>query len=249
MDLLLREGEIILLEQYRVEKSNNEEIVNRVQKENIYLNFVHEQESGFFRFINYVYNVVNNLKQKAIISSFIEIRARIKDIDSAIKNNSNNKILDDVFGIEIICANESEIHKIKSELDRTLQSTKQKVHNKANGYKAWHESYSARKNENEDLKQWNLLENDVPIVECQFKTIEVELNPEASHHDYKKVNKEEVQKKLENQTLEIGKQIPRMWVSRENGFNELQYKEIIQKLYPFVDVTKIKVPEPKYKGR
>lgn len=236
-----------MLEQYRVAQSNNEEIAKKIQKEKIYLNFVKEQEEGFIRFINYVYDVINNLKQKAIISPFIEIRARIKDIESAIRNYDNNKMLDDVFGIEILCANEDEIYKIKKELEKTFKSTRQKFHNKANGYKAWHESYSARNESNEHVKNWKLLDNDVPAVECQFKTIEVELNPDASHHDYKNVNREEIQKKLENETLKIGQQIPRMWVSRENGFHELEYKEIIQKLYPFVDVTTIKEPEKKIK--
>lgn len=232
-----------MLEQYKVEESNNEEIAKRLQKEKIYLNFVKEQEQGFIRFINYVYDVINNLKQKAIISPFIEIRARIKDTESAIKNYTNSKMLDDVFGIEIICANEDEIHKIKDELEKTLKSTRTKFHNKINGYKAWHESYSARDEQSKNIEKWKLLDYDVPVVECQYKTIEVELNPEASHHDYKNVNREDIQKKLENETLKIGRQIPRMWVSRESGFHELQYKEIIQRLYPFVDITTIKEPE------
>lgn len=236
-----------MLEQYKVEQSNNEEIAQKVMREKIYLSFVKEQEQGFIRFINYVYDVINNLKQKAIISPFIEIRARIKDTESAINNYNNNKMLDDVFGIEILCVNEEEIFKIKKELERTLKSTRQKFHNKTNGYKAWHESYSAKNELNEHIESWKLLDNDVPAVECQFKTIEVELNPEASHHDYKKINRKEMQKKLENETLEIGRQIPRMWVSRENGFYELEYKEIIQKLYPFVDVTTIKEPEKNVK--
>lgn len=243
--MLLQKGEIVLLEQYKVEQSNNEEIAKRVQEEKLYLTFVKEQEKGFIRFINYVYDIIDNLKQKAIISPFIEIRARIKDTESAINNYNNNKILDDVFGIEIICANETEIYKIKEELEKVFQSTRQKVHNKANGYKAWHESYSAKDESNEHVEKWGLLEDDVPVVECQFKTIAVELNPEASHHDYKNVNRKEIQKKLENKTLKIGQQIPRMWVSRENGFHELDYKETIQRLYPFVDVTTIKEPEKK----
>lgn len=232
-----------MLEQYKVEQPNSEEVAEKVKKENVYLEFIKGQEAGFIRFINYVYETIENLKAKAEISPFIEIRARIKDIDSAIKNNSNNKILDDVFGIEIICASEEEIHKIKSELEKTLKSTRKKFHDKSNGYKAWHESYSAITTENENINKWKLLDNDVPVIECQYKTIEVELNPEASHHDYKKVDKKEIQEKLERETLKIGKQIPKMWVSRENGFHELEYKEIIQRLYPFIDVTTIKEPE------
>lgn len=235
-----------MLDKYKIsseeiEKTN--EVVAKVNRENLYSNFVSSQEQGFFRFMDYVYNVIDSLKKHAQISQFIEIRARIKDIDSALNNNEKNKILDDVFGIEIICASEDEIHKIKNELEQAFVSTRPKFHDKPNGYKAWHESYSAKEDAKDTIRDWNLLEHDVPAVECQFKTIAVELNPEASHHDYKNVNKAEIQSKLEKEALIIGKQIPRMWVSRENGFYELEYKEIIQRLYPFIDVTTIKEPE------
>lgn len=40
-----------------------------------------------------------------------------------------------------------------------------------------------------------------------------------------------------------------MWVSRESGMIELSYKEIIQRIYPFVDVTKIKEPEKDLKTK
>lgn len=235
-----------MLNKYKVsseELAKTDEIVQKVNRENLYSDFVSSQEEGFFRFMDYVYNVIDSLKKHAKISQFIEIRARIKDIDSALNNYQKNKILDDVFGIEIICASEEEIHKIKNELEKAFTSTRPKFHDKPNGYKAWHESYSAKNDAKDILEKWNLLDHNVPAVECQFKTIAVELNPEASHHDYKNVNKVEIQNKLENEFLIIGKQIPRMWVSRENGFHELKYKEIIQRLYPFVDITTIKEPE------
>ena len=126
-----------------------------------------------------------------------------------------------------------------------MKSTRSKLHNKPNGYRAKHESYSIKENPNVDVSEWDLKRPDVPVVECQFKTIAVELNPKASHHDYKKVNRQEIQKMLESKTLEIGRNIPRMWVSRENGITELSYKEIIQRIYPFVDTTKIKESEQK----
>ena len=231
-----------MLDQYKETISTNE-IIERVNKENLYSDFVNSQENGFFEFMNYVYDVIENLKNRAQISQFIEIRARIKDTDSAVKNFQKNKMLDDVFGIEIICANENEIHEIKEELEKTFKSTRSKFHDKPNGYKAWHESYSVRA---EKINS-KLANHNVPAVECQFKTIDVELNPDASHHDYKKINPKEIQEKLNNEALIIGKQIPRMWVSRENGFYELKYKEIIRRLYPFVDITTIKEPEEKNK--
>ena len=234
-----------MLKDYKVDITDQtQEIANRISRENIYTEFVLSQEQGFMRFINYINSVVDMLKQKAKISPFIEIRARIKDTNSALKNNSEDKLLDDVFGVEIICANENEIKIIKEELEKTLRSTKHKTHNKSNGYKAVHESYSAKADECDELaSRYDINKADVPVVECQFKTIEVELNPEASHHDYKKVNKEEIQAQLERKTLIIGKEIPKMWVSRENGMIELTYKEIIQRIYPFIDITTIKEPE------
>lgn len=239
-----------MLSKYKVDEYNQEKtslMAERIKRENLYMEFVKSQEQGFFEFMDYVYTTVDNLKQKAKISPFIEIRARIKDIQSAFSNFEKNKMLDDIFGIEIICANEYEISVIKTELEKALRSPKSrsKFYNKPNGYKAWHESYSAKTETISQSKEWDLLSFNVPAVECQFKTIAVELNPEASHYDYKMVNKEEVQRKLEEQSLIIGKQIPRMWVSRENGFHELEYKEIIQKVYPFVDITTIKEPEDK----
>lgn len=235
-----------MLEQYRVciDEKKYAEIVNKINKEKLYENFICSQEAGFFRFMNYVYTVVDELKRKAKVSQFIEIRARIKDVTSALTNFEKNKLLDDVFGMEIICATENDIHTIKEELEKNLYSTRSKFHDKTNGYKAWHECYSAKIDSQKQLEKWDLCGEYVPAVECQFKTIAVELNPEASHHDYKNVNKLQMQSKLENETLKVGIQIPKMWVSRENGFHELQYKEIIQRVYPFIDTTTIKEPEP-----
>ena len=240
-----------MLDNYKVDLNNkNIEIAERINQENTYIEFVRFQEQGFMRFINYINSIVDKLKQKALISPFIEIRARIKDTNSALVNFSKDKILDDVFGVEIICANENEIKIIKAELEKVFLSTRSKKHNKSNGYKALHESYSIKNDiDDESIKEWKLNRNDVPVVECQFKTIEVELNPEASHHDYKKVNRETVQKELESKILEIGKNIPKMWVSRENGMIELTYKEIIQRIYPFVDITTIKEPDKDLKIR
>lgn len=175
-----------MINNYKVElNEKSQEIAIRINKENTYNEFVKSQEQGFMRFINYINHLVDTLKKKAKISPFIEIRARIKDSNSALKNHFEDRLLDDVFGVEIICANEKEKLIIKEELEKYFKTTRSKKHDKANGYKAEHESYSANKEKMEHIREWNLDKDDVPAVECQFKTIEVELNPTASHHDYK----------------------------------------------------------------
>ena len=77
-----------LLEQYKVciDEERQAKIINDVNKENLYVDFINSQEQGFFRFMNYVYTVVDELKKKAKVSQFIEIRARIKDVASALTN-------------------------------------------------------------------------------------------------------------------------------------------------------------------
>ena len=75
-----------MLEDYKVNiNDETQKIADRVNRENIYIKFIDSQEQGFMRFINYINSTVDILKQKAKVSPFIEIRARIKDISSALK--------------------------------------------------------------------------------------------------------------------------------------------------------------------
>ena len=52
-----------MLDQYKETISTNE-IIERVNKENLYADFVNSQENGFFEFMNYVYDVIENLKNQ-----------------------------------------------------------------------------------------------------------------------------------------------------------------------------------------
>ena len=58
-----------MLDQYKETISTNE-IIERVNKENLYADFVNSQENGFFEFMNYVYDVIENLKNHQIILKF-----------------------------------------------------------------------------------------------------------------------------------------------------------------------------------
>lgn len=233
-----------MLDKYKLSSEqlkNVDAISNIATKKQLYNEFVQSQESGFIRFMQYINHVIKYLQQKGQVSEFLEIRARIKHTNSALKNDKE-KILDDVFGIEIICDKEQELENIQNEIEKIMKSTRSKDHNKDNGYKAIHRCYSLnpKKQDNTGL---NLKDSYVPAVECQFKTMKVENNPNASHHDYKKVDKEETQQLLETKVLKIGEEIPRMWALCEGQMVELSYKEIIRRIYPFIDLTKIKEPE------
>lgn len=230
-----------MLEKYKVNLEHQKKLVEKFKREKLYIDFVLYQEPGFIRVLDYVYTKVECLKKDGIVSKNTIINARIKAINSALDNFKRSKTLDDVFGIEIICQSENEILIIKKELEKSLTSFKTRIHNKENGYKAIHESYLAGKNQqNNDIEKWKLKDKDVPFIECQFKTIDVALNPEANHHDYKEIDKNYIQEELNKYVWKIGREIPKMWTSSKNGMTELSYEEVIKKIYSFIDIKYIK---------
>lgn len=109
-----------------------------VRKEE-YEKYKSEQKVPFELFIKYINEILVVLKEYRIVSDFTKFFARIKALDSALKNDES-KALNDVFGIEIDCATEGEVAFIGSYLKSLLNITKEVVHNKTNGYKAHHYS-------------------------------------------------------------------------------------------------------------
>ena len=231
------------------EKQKVSQQLREIRKEETYEHFIKQQEKGFELVMNYIAGIVYQLQEKGEVTPFMEIRARIKAVEAALDNAKpeNMKLLDDIFGIELICANEQEIKVIKKEIEKVMRSTRNKDHNKKNGYKAIHRIYSVRPElaKNEEYKKF--LEETVPAVECQYKTVEVKTNPQARHYDYKNVNQPETQKTLEESVLVEGKELPKMWINKEGKMYQLPYKEVVRRVYPFVDLTRIKEPEKEEK--
>lgn len=236
-----------MLSDYKITglEEKNHKIVEDYNRKLLYSDFVKFQEKGFLKFINYINNNIIKLTQEGSLSGSVELRARIKDTESALINNSSDKMLDDVFGMEIICSAEQDLLIIKQNLEQTLASTKSRKHEKENGYIAWHETYFVINDKAKELQLEELIGDDIPVVECQFKTRDVKSNPKSRHYKYKNINEQEVQKKLEKTELIIGENIPKMWISNNGEIKELSYSEIIEKVYPFVDISTIRIPKEK----
>ena len=236
-----------MLEDYKITDSQREAIDSvseKANKERIYLEFVQTQEQGFRQVIEFINSTIFILKEDDFISSETTITARIKDLKSAMENYQKDKMLDDVFGIEIIGKTEEELNWIKRTIEKVMASNKTKNFDKANGYKAQHESYYPD-SKSEIARKWKLCSDNVPIVELQFKTQDVVTKESASHHSYKKRDQKAIANTLKTSTLELGIDIPRMWISTNGFIRELSYEEIIKKIYPFVDTETIKKPENK----
>ena len=218
-------------------------ILNDAQRLNEYQNFVSSQKTSFLDLMNYINNLLIKHKQQGDLSSFVEFRARIKAADSAISNDSS-KTLDDVFGMELICATEDEINFLVDKLTSFMKISRTKEHNKKNGYKAKH-YYLYLDPELNNLITSNLQETEyMPLVEFQFKTIEVAIkasNGSAAHSDYKPVDKNAIQQAFDNHFLKVGFNLPFMWVS-SSDINNCEMKllsadETAKVLYPFINTT------------
>ncbi len=211
------------------------EELSETRKFDLYNSYVYSQRAGFEWLINFVNDLTNKLKEDGKISDLFEIRARIKAPKSAIHNDPN-KALDDVFGMEIITATETELKVVMRAVARYMKKVRERNHNKDNGYKAWHRLLDFREEKLADLKI-NSEYLQLPLVEIQFKTMEVAVKSSggsADHTAYKGESREEIQKKYDNGEFSVFTNIPTMWVSRNGEINMLSPDETLKKMYPFL---------------
>lgn len=200
--------------------------------------YVREQEEQFILFVNYLNQYINGLKAQGIISPFLKFYARIKATNSALKNYEK-KALDDIFGIEFICATAEEIEILQQALEPILKIHKIKMHDKENGYKATHHSCSIKKERKEELckKAKEGRCDKFPAMEIQYKTIEVyyaAVYGSASHEKYKDTKLPQLQALYDSGNLAIGTDIPHMWISKADTDNarKLSIEETLKKMYP-----------------
>lgn len=200
--------------------------------------YVREQEAQFVAFVNYLNQYINSLKAQGVISPFLKFYARIKATNSALKNYEK-KALDDIFGIEFICATEEEIEIVQQALRPILKTHKIKEHDKENGYKATHNSCSIRKETKKQLEEKikGSKQDKFPVMELQYKTVGVYYNAvfgSASHEKYKDTKLPQLQVLYDSGKLEVGTDIPHMWISKADTDNarKLSTEETLKKMYP-----------------
>lgn len=217
-------------------EQKNVSVVNDNLKLMLYNEFVEEQRKGFIAVMNFVNDKINNLIDEGRVSEFVQIRARIKAIASALRNDPS-KALDDVFGMEIITATEEEYDTIIRHLIPYMYKTKSKNHDKPNGYKAKHKYWTLKKEKMEYLNGEFNYERNIPMIEFQFKTSEVQVKANigsANHEDYKGEKKEDIQKKYDEGGFGIFN-TPYMWVSNDRKMVLLSKEETLKKIYPFLN--------------
>lgn len=225
-----------------------------------YEKFVLDQEDQFILFINYFNRYLNYLRDIGMITTELAFYARVKATNSAYKNHSDGKALDDVFGIEILATSEKEYKTLMTEIESSPDTTRLlrvhhiKNHNKENGYKAEHHTCSIEprlvKILNKILgKSKSTLISDqlFPLIEFQYKTMKVHYDANlgtASHEQYKNIEIRQIQSLYDADLLTVGEYIPTMWRSDAYSDNvrELTSRDVLKKMYPSLKLKDLKKP-------
>ena len=265
-----------------------------------YRGFISDLGEGFLEIVENYNMCLEIAKQHEIIGD-VKLKARIKDFSSS-RINSDKKILDDVFGMEIVAPTEieKEILMLFSHLEFSI--SKDKKYNKPSGYVAYHcmgdfspkgedidieewikntvfsretkeykrskeiTNYSSRKNmvpifpklkqfikdpesltelakAFEEMKEYMDTTNtelQLPIIETQFKTVEVEENAlrgTASHSKYKPVDEGMIENKFRNGQLIRGINSPWKFEGTKNGLKLQNFYETLIQNWPFLKKT------------
>lgn len=101
-----------------------------------YKGFISDLGEGFLD-IAENYNLCLEIAKNRALIGDVKLKARIKDFSSS-RINSNKKILDDVFGIEIVSATDEEKEFLMLFNHLIFNISKDKKYNKPTGYAAYH---------------------------------------------------------------------------------------------------------------
>ena len=123
----------------RIKVSIISDFTTDMERIEVFRNFVDSQKSHFENYINFINNELCVLKSYRIVSDYTKLLARIKSLESSIRNDER-KALNDIFGIEVDSATPGEFAFVVMLLKDTLEETREFVHNKDNGYVAHHYS-------------------------------------------------------------------------------------------------------------
>lgn len=215
---------------------------NEMEKYSLYSDFTTIQKRGFVEIIRLVDKCIEHMQNNGELTGYVKINARIKSASSALKNDDEmNKTLDDVFGIEIIAGTREALKKIIETLYKYMNVSKERVHNKKNGYSAIHKTMDIKKEIWEKINRFGISYDEFPMIEFQFKTFDVKeksISGPATHWQYKGETKEEIQKMYDNNEFNEYN-LPIMYTVENHKIRILNKQETIKELYPFVKVRNI----------
>lgn len=192
-----------------------------------YFKYVSYLGESFLKIVEQYYSIIEIAKNNELIGD-TTLKARIKDFSSAYAN-SDDKTLNDMYGMEIAAATEREKEILMLFNHLTFLNQNDKKYNKKSGYVAYHSI--------EDFihKTKNYSEHEIKEIIAKTTTFEISENVfDIKNFNRKKVNKRKLNRKKVNKRKLNGKK-----------FNIRKYKRRKVDVFPVLkeeikDETKLK---------
>lgn len=263
-----------------------------------YRSYIADLGEGFLQ-IAEDYNMCLEIAKQNELIGDVKLKARIKDFSSA-RINSDKKILDDVFGMEVVAPTEREKEILMLFSHLIFDISKNKKYNKSTGYKEYHcmgdfspknvkirewikdtvneaetreykcsnsgEPIYNRKNmvpifpilkeyikdskklremseTFEEMKEYMETINSelaLPVIETQFKTMEVEENAirgTAAHSKYKPTDEKKIKDKFKDGQLIRGINSPWKFEGTSSGLKLQDFYKTLMENWPFLKGT------------
>lgn len=194
----LREG--VYIDKDEFYRQNEKGQMNPKKKELIegYRTYISDLGEGFLKIAEQYIECIKIAKKNELIGD-TQVKVRIKDYSSSAKN-TEKKMLDDVFGMEVVTANEREKEILMLFVHLLSDIQKDKKYNKESGYVSYHCTADFSPNRSDTLK------DDIKRIIENLTTKEYLKSPGDKDFDEKKHTRiVSVYPELKREILEKGK--------------------------------------------
>lgn len=198
-----------------------------------YENEIEEKKGGFELIARIIGYTIYKMKMEGLLEQDVEVWGRLKSFKSAYENYQK-KAIDDCFGIRIIAQNDSDLEKVRKQIEKLFVVDQTKDHRKksASKYNAIHEMVHL---DSSFISAHNMKEELTPAVEIQYWNNELEEmceTGEISYSKYKHKDMKRIQELYDENPFEVYKNLPTYYAIRGNRIRILSEEETLRKLYP-----------------
>lgn len=197
-----------------------------------YDSYINRQKKGYETTAKIIGYVIEKMQESRLISGNVQITGRIKSYQSAYEN-SKRKCVDDCFGVRII-APESDLKRIRKELEQILVIKKTKYHiaSEEKNYSAIHQmAYIKKRYIGRSDIDYELF----PIVEIQYwdmHTADLCVSGELSYANYKKEDFKKILGEYLNNPQDALDELPIYYDIYGEDIRQLAPEETLFRLYP-----------------
>ena len=198
-----------------------------------YNKYIAQQRAGYEVTASLVGYMIEQLAKRNEINSNVSISGRLKSFKSALENDPRKGLID-CFGIRIVAQNNQDLSKIQDAISKMfeVELTRQHGTDGKEKYNAKHQ-FIVLKNEN--IKAIKKEPHEMPLVEVQYWTRELEkmcVGGELAYSKYKNKDLQWIFELYKTNPEAVFEQLPTYYEIQGRNVKELGKEETLFKMYP-----------------